>query len=580
MKIANQMTNPISRLKVKRVFAAIILCIVSNNAFASFCQNLNSLNWANLQLEIVQQVISTCIKGNGQDINAPINAEGQTLLHVAAANTFDTGVILELVQAGASLDALDRAQRSPLNYAISEDADVAIVNFLLQLSGNRTGSSAGNAASSINLSSNSGSVGSQEENIIPECRGWNSRYWMSFASRDKIANCIRMGADVRSKSDDGSTPLHIAAMTFETPEEIELLLNSGAHPDARDIKQKTPLHYAIEKASAASIHALLYAGANPNAKDRDNRTPLHYAAANAPPDIIQSLIFAGANADIGDNQGRTALHEAALNSVNPIVAKLLVEAGADPNITDAEGRTPLDIALNNNSNSILVGSLLKANPEMDSLSENTRKQLFNFIAKNRATSLFRDLLNGGFDPNFRNDEGQTLLHTFVVAENESIEIVEALLNADADPNIQDHEGYTSLNYAVRHNRNPTIIRILLNSGSDPNLPTRDRLLTPLHHAASWKVGNPEVISMLLNAGSDPNARTDDYNTPLHMAAYLTNNADVIRLLLDAGAKIKAQNIHETTPLQAARSQNSNSEVIDVLKKAGRWTNRTQQAQDR
>ena len=57
-----------------------------------------------------------------------------------------------------------------------------------------------------------------------------------------------------------------------------------------------------------------------------------------PPDIIQSLIFAGANADIGDNQGRTALHEAALNSVNPIVAKLLVEAGADPNITDAEGR--------------------------------------------------------------------------------------------------------------------------------------------------------------------------------------------------------------------------------------------------
>ena len=51
------------------------------------------------------------------------------------------------------------------------------------------------------------------------------------------------GADVMARTEDGWTPLHIAA-EYGTPEIIQALLDAGADAKAKDIFGHTPWDYA------------------------------------------------------------------------------------------------------------------------------------------------------------------------------------------------------------------------------------------------------------------------------------------------------------------------------------------------
>lgn len=122
---------------------------------------------------------------------------------------------------------------------------------------------------------------------------------------------IRQGADVHaSVAETGETPLHNALAKAGRPYYayvVLLLLDHGANVNARTIpgketgafmrdvrtKGETPLHRAAAYADQATIELLLQHGADPAARDAHGDSPLTWASEHLRPGSILALLTFG-----------------------------------------------------------------------------------------------------------------------------------------------------------------------------------------------------------------------------------------------------------------------------------------------
>jgi len=75
---------------------------------------------------------------------------------------------------------------------------------------------------------------------------------------------------------------------------INLLVNAGADPNARDEDAWTPLMWAALEGNRPGVEALLRLGALPNSRGKNGKTALSLAERRGYPDIVQVLQKAGA----------------------------------------------------------------------------------------------------------------------------------------------------------------------------------------------------------------------------------------------------------------------------------------------
>ncbi len=118
-------------------------------------------------------------------------------------------------------------------------------------------------------------------------------------------------AVARGWSEDGWTPLHLAAF-FRHSEAVELLLDlSELEAVSRNAMAVTPLQSALAARAEEIALRLLSAGADPNAAAADSGwRPLHYCAANQLPRAAAKLIAQGADRTLPAPDGRTAVEMA------------------------------------------------------------------------------------------------------------------------------------------------------------------------------------------------------------------------------------------------------------------------------
>lgn len=279
---------------------------------------------------------------------------------------------------------------------------------------------------------------------------------------------------------------------------------------------------------------------------------------------------------ISDERGRITMHVEGLSSHNLHSAvrdnkfdciKQELQKGEDINVQDGgyvgRGNPPLFYATNLKMVQFLIDK------GADIHFKNDRGETFLHTTDNKEIAKF--LIKKGLKLNEKNKNGYTPLHRASIRAN--LEVMETLVENGSHPDI------SVLNYiileAMRYHeldfkKNKQTVEFLLNHGVDIN--SKDETgLTPLHCAAYNVVMNPNFLKILIQKNADPNIKNNKGETPLFMAMdplhfipaedYVISG---IRPLLAAGADPNIKNKEGITILDIAESRGRKHKKVVVL----------------
>lgn len=400
-----------------------------------------------------------------------------------------------------------------------------------------------------------------------------------------------------------------AGITDDDPAGVKLLLKHRAAVNAVDARRRSALIAAAAEGHEQIARALCAAGADVSLADRHGSTALMEAARTGTVGIVQRLAEAQPNARVRDSHGRDALTLACQSPrAHADTVRALLALGAEPKTPGSDGRSALDhaaaagrwdlvalldpetplptslgqIALSSGADTPahLLDALRFGHwaivsgfaARMREWPQAQLAQLYLDLAQPGLSQARRWLLDHGLDAEARlaaqqpddahDDEtvaadsehtalpplGRRLFDALLLQLPSSTEAIEDLLLAGATP-----AGTGLLAQALQRLRGSVqaaaLPLALLERGADPFGPdTRDR--TPLQLAAVN--GQPELLQALLARGCNPNCRDRDGRTPLFAALEHGEAAlPMVRALVAQGADAEAADANGETPLGLA-----------------------------
>eukprot|EP00752_Nemacystus_decipiens_P005214 g4733.t1 len=252
---------------------------------------------------------------------------------------------------------------------------------------------------------------------------------------------LEHGADVNDASEDGFTPLHNAA-AGNKPEMVSLLCLNGADVDVLDNSGMSPLMLTAALGhAAAAARALMAGGADATVQHGDDPSPLYLAASHERVDVLMAMVEHGVDVNAPDGHSHTALHTAATAN-KAMTIEVLLGAGVDIDARmEGDGCTPLFLAAHF-SNTSAVTALLKRGASVTMRTAIRRTPLHAAAAnagRPGAAAVVDLLLRWEADENAIDNDGQTpadMVGSDIEGEDsvaEEVERVRQLLaNAPAD----------------------------------------------------------------------------------------------------------------------------------------------------
>ena len=441
------------------------------------------------------------------DAGASVNArdsDNRTPLHFAASNGHQ-GVCSLLIDRNASVDARDSIKLAPLHLAAFEghqDVCMLLIDRNASVDARDINNLAPLHCAAVN--------GHQEvcSLLIDRNASIDARDSIKLAPlhhaaikghQDVCMLLIDCNAAIDAQDSNNPSPLHFAA--FEGHQEVcSLLIDRNASIDARDPNNRTPLHEAATNGHQDVCKLLIDRNASIDAQDPNNRTPLHNAAIRGHQDICKLLIDRNAAIDAQDSNSLSPLHFAASEG-HQEVCKLLIDRNASVDARDIINSTPLHGAAITGHQEVCK-LLLDRNATIDA------RGPFNFTPLHGAASKgHRDvcklLLNNRADPNAFN---VPILKSAVLCEGSSV--CPTLIANGAKVDAAEESGMTAL-HAAAVSGDIEMCQQLIDTAKDQNvelvnLPRHDGA-TALHFAAL--VNDKSIVELLLANDADPNCRT-------------------------------------------------------------------------
>jgi uncharacterized protein len=169
------------------------------------------------------------------------------------------------------------------------------------------------------------------------------------------------------------------------------------------------------------------------------------------------------------------------------------------------------------------------------------------------------LLNRGFDPNTRDEQGQTGL--LIAMREPSPKVIQVLLDSPkTDVELRNAKDESPLMLAALKGQQDLVTRLIARD-ADINKPG----WTPLHYAATG--GHVAIMKQLLESYAFIDAQSPNGSTPLMMAAMYGSSA-AVQLLLDEGADTAMKNQLGMTALDFAQRANRQDAVRLLSTAAG------------
>ena len=212
------------------------------------------------------------------DLNVTTSKSGKTPLHFAIENDNFDGyekLVWLLIEHGAQVNKKSRGGETALMILFSKANEKAFEKHHLQ-------------ALAILLN-----AGAKVNRVLPGTG--DTLLHMAVRNKDDWATTMLLhkGADVTAKNASGTTPIQVTANQFrgflsrEHGTVLNILLKYIADKDKTAIDQgagtqnRTALHHAVTSGTAQAVELLLDYGASPLAKDKQGHNALHHALASA-----------------------------------------------------------------------------------------------------------------------------------------------------------------------------------------------------------------------------------------------------------------------------------------------------------
>ncbi|UCC71624.1 MAG: ankyrin repeat domain-containing protein [Gemmatimonadota bacterium] len=222
-----------------------------------------ALHWAVIRN---QRAVAFLLVQNGADTELRENY-GRTPLLWVARETGNVEIATLLIEAGADVNARDRAMDTPLGLAAWRGFE-DLVDLLLA------------------------------EGAAVPTGGAEAQTLLAFAAEKGLARLFNIVAggevDLTVRNDNGGTLLH-SASEGGVKEVVEALLDLGLEVNEADRYGRTPLHYAAENGRSEAAEVLIARGADLDARCLVGNTPLNVAEAHGHAGLVELLVAHGSN---------------------------------------------------------------------------------------------------------------------------------------------------------------------------------------------------------------------------------------------------------------------------------------------
>lgn len=409
--------------------------------------------------------------------------------------------------------------------------------------------------------------------------------------------------DINQVDNDGLTCLHIAALSTNNTEILDLLLRAGADPYLKTKDDVTLLMYAVNVEKLSIVKYIIKKKLFKSIDEVDSAgfSALHYCILyNKGIEIIQLLCENGSDFSLLTKTKESLLHLAVDNENIEIIEYLLrMRYYSDINAFDESGFTPLHLALMNNSNVEVIKLLIAygADYKIRSIGEginftslmiaagNINKNILEYVIKNKLYADINETSNFGtnalfvaarFNSNLEvlkyliklgvrleSSKEETILHSAIIENNTKI-IKFLISNYKEFINRYNSNGYTPIQCFVYSSEDLQTFDFLINNGANVNLLTKNENLDSLLHLTVTS-GKTEFVEYLLKNElvKDINENNNKLETPLHQAFLHNEETNILEMLLKYGADFSQLTCEGNSILHLAAT-NKNQCVLEYI----------------